>query len=328
MAVIVGSARIDEHGKATGGAAGDQTGKECSTQNWYLHAKGWRVFRAIDPVVRAKIAACMKAACANSHIGYDQNQRNTLYAEAEKYGFDVSKVMKNVETDCSALVRVCCAYAGIMGITSSFRTVNEPAALLKTGAFVELTGSKYQNQSAYLMAGDILCTKTSGHTVVVLTDGSKAEKDAIKTYSTPGERELRNGCSGADVKTVQEYLIQLGYNLGSWGADGDFGDATQLAVEAYQRTNGHLEVDGVVGEKTLAAIIADIEALHKPVGRFVEIVGGNCFVRSAPNTTGSKLGVAMRGYTIPYQNEERDGWYLVEYNGENGWVSSKYARVK
>ena len=43
--VRVGSARIDERGKAYGGRAGDQTGRELSTQKWYLHKKGWRVFR-------------------------------------------------------------------------------------------------------------------------------------------------------------------------------------------------------------------------------------------------------------------------------------------
>lgn len=35
MAVKVGSARIDENGRATGGRAGDQTGKELSIQSWY-----------------------------------------------------------------------------------------------------------------------------------------------------------------------------------------------------------------------------------------------------------------------------------------------------
>ena len=40
MAVKIGSARIDERGKISGGAAGNQTGKELSTQNWYLHSKG------------------------------------------------------------------------------------------------------------------------------------------------------------------------------------------------------------------------------------------------------------------------------------------------
>ena len=55
MAVKIGSARIDENGNARGGKAGDQTGKEVSTQNWYKHSKGWRVFRAINPEKAAKI---------------------------------------------------------------------------------------------------------------------------------------------------------------------------------------------------------------------------------------------------------------------------------
>ncbi len=56
MAVKVASARSDENKAAHGGKAGDQTGKEVSTQNWYLHKKGWRVFRAKNPGVAEKIA--------------------------------------------------------------------------------------------------------------------------------------------------------------------------------------------------------------------------------------------------------------------------------
>ena len=40
MGVIIGSARIDERGKISGGAAGDQTGSEVSTQAFYVHSKG------------------------------------------------------------------------------------------------------------------------------------------------------------------------------------------------------------------------------------------------------------------------------------------------
>ena len=54
MAVIVGSARIDEKGNARGGSAGDQTGKEVSTQNWYANTKGWYVLRAKDTGTREK----------------------------------------------------------------------------------------------------------------------------------------------------------------------------------------------------------------------------------------------------------------------------------
>ena len=65
MSVKIGSARIDENGKAHGGAAGDQTGKEVSTQSWYAHTKGWVLLRAKSAEARERIARCMQAACDN-----------------------------------------------------------------------------------------------------------------------------------------------------------------------------------------------------------------------------------------------------------------------
>lgn len=333
MAVKVGSARIDERGKITGGKAGDQTGNEVGTQNFYVHSKGWRVFRAKNPGAAAKIAAAMKAACNNSKIGYDQNQRNTLYAEAKKVGFDIAKVNTACETDCSALVRVCCEFAGITGLPSGFRTANMPSNLLKTGAFVELKGDKYTKKSTYLGAGDILVTKTSGHTVVVLSNGSGYEGSPIEEKYSLGDRLLENGREGDDVKQLQEYLIQLGYDCGTWGADGDFGDATEMAVRKFQKNNG-LEVDGQYGPKSHAAMLKAIEALKddndqaNTEGDVVEIVGGDCWARSAPNTIGAKLGVAHRGDKLPYGGQKSEnGWLLVEFAGQNAWVSGKYGQL-
>lgn len=171
--VRIGSARIDENGKAKGGKAGDQTGREVSTQDWYKHNKGWRVFRAKDPKRAEMIAQDMQWACDNKHIGYDQGQRLTLYEVAQKVDFNCLRVEKNCETDCSGLVRVCCAYAGIM--LPNFRTPTEPKALLESGYFEEMKGGKYTDHSNYLRRGDILVTKTQGHTVVVLTSGKDAD---------------------------------------------------------------------------------------------------------------------------------------------------------
>lgn len=202
MAVKIGSARIDENGNAHGGKAGDQTGREVSVQNWYLHSKGWRVFRCKDPEKAELMAQNMQAACDNPNIGYDQWQRHTLYKAAEPLGFDVSKVTKNVETDCSALVRVCCAYAGIKGLPSDFRTGNMPANLAKTGRFVELTGDKYQAKSTYLRRGDILVTKTNGHTVVVLSDGSRAEKNVPPVAAKPSGKQVRVTGGSVNVRSA------------------------------------------------------------------------------------------------------------------------------
>ena len=214
MSVKIGSARIDENGKAHGGAAGDQTGKEVSTQSWYAHTKGWVLLRAKSAEARERIARCMQAACDNKHVGYDQYQRDTLYNDAKQYGFDVSKVTKDVETDCSALVRVCVNYAGIS--VGSFRTTNQASVLMATGAFEKFTDDTHTKKSTNLLRGDILVTKTQGHTVVVLSDGSNAAKERAGnpgTYATrPGV--IAKGAEGADVTALQKALAALGYDLG------------------------------------------------------------------------------------------------------------------
>lgn len=329
--VKVGSARIDENGKAHGGKAGDQTGKEVGMQNYYVHSKGWRVFRAKDRVHALRIAECMKKACDNGKIGYDQYQRNTLYDKAKKYGFDVSKVTEACETDCSALVRVCCEYAGISGLPAAFRTVNMPTYLMKTGKFVELKGDKYTKKSTYLGAGDILVTKTSGHTVVVLNCGSKYEGEPVNESYKLGERLLKNGCEGDDVKQLQAYLIDLDYDLGKWGADGDFGDATEIAVKAFQEDNG-LEADGEYGPKSHAKLMEIISAIpddeSEPSADYVEIFGGNCYVRTAPDTEGSIIGVAGRGERFSYKDETSpEGWHKIAFDANEGWVSGKYGKL-
>lgn len=250
MAVKVGSARIDENGKTHGGKAGDQNGKEVSTQAWYRHKKGWRVLRCNDADKAEKIARAMQAACDNANIGYDQYQRDTLYNLAKTVDFDPGRVKTPCETDCSALVRVCCAYAGVM--VGNMRTTNEAKILLASGEFTELKGAKYTDQSAYLRRGDILVTRTQGHTVVVLSNGSKAE-------TTPAEEAprtiLKRGMKGDDVRRLQQRLMELGYALPKYGADGEYGSETATAVKAFQ-SDRSLQVDGVAGEATLTALYA------------------------------------------------------------------------
>ncbi len=68
-----------------------------------------------------------------------------------------------------------------------------------------------------------------------------------KATNTPFT-SLKNGSTGAEVKKMQQRLKELGYLKGS--ADGDFGDATEAAVKAFQARNG-LTVDGKAGTATL-----------------------------------------------------------------------------
>ena len=326
MAVTIGSARIDEKGGITGGKAGNQTGKELSTQSWYLHSKGWRVFRAKSEDKAAKIARAMKSACANMNIGYDQYQRNTLYNLVKSRGFDPSKADKPTETDCSALVRVCCCYAGIM--MGDFNTSTEAAMLMATGEFVELTGDKYTKQDDYLGAGDILVTRTKGHTVVVLTNGSKYEGTVQEPSYVLGDRILKKGMSGSDVRQLQIRLKAVGFDCGD--VDGIYGSQTKGAVKALQKAGG-ITVDGEFGPNSLAVL----ESLEPTEGEpespstpettknMIEITGASVNLRSGPGTQYDAVDVAHMGDTLPEANP--DGWFPVLLNGRICWVSPKYA---
>lgn len=171
--VRVGSARIDENGKVSGGVPGDQTGMEVAIEPWYLHKQGWVVIRAKDSAIRERIAACMEAACANDLIGYNQDGSWDLYDKSKTYGWDCSKVNVATQTDCSSLIRTCVAFAAQKEI-EWFSTLIEVKVLDKTKLFDILTDAKYTKSPDYLLRGDILCTCTQGHTVAVLDNGSKA----------------------------------------------------------------------------------------------------------------------------------------------------------
>lgn len=60
---------------------------------------------------------------------------------------------------------------------------------------------------------------------------------------------LRKGSKGSYVTLLQTLLLNRGYQLPKFGADGDFGNETLAAVKQFQKDWG-LTVDGVVGKTT------------------------------------------------------------------------------
>ncbi|HPS81844.1 MAG TPA: peptidoglycan-binding domain-containing protein, partial [Candidatus Limiplasma sp.] len=63
---------------------------------------------------------------------------------------------------------------------------------------------------------------------------------------------VKRGCKGGAVRRLQTWLNDVqGGNL--LAEDGDFGPTTDAAVRVFQQANG-LDVDGVVGPKTWAAL--------------------------------------------------------------------------
>lgn len=64
------------------------------------------------------------------------------------------------------------------------------------------------------------------------------------TYGT-----LKKGSKGPVVKYAQQLLLDRGYKLPKYGADGDYGSETVAAVKAFQKDWG-LKQDGIIGPKT------------------------------------------------------------------------------
>ncbi len=156
-----------------------------------------------------------------------------------------------------------------------------------------------------------------------------------------GDRTLRKGDCGVDVKELQQTLLTLKYNLGKYGADGDFGSATEGAVKAFQKDEG-LEVDGVFGPASWEKLQErmpeegggssepepeepDVKPEPEQAGNVV-IEEGQAYIRTGPASTFASCGVAKKGER--FEGVETAGWVPIVIDGEVRWISGKYAKIK
>lgn len=152
----------------------------------------------------------------------------------------------------------------------------------------------------------------------------------VPEEETKGFQTLRNGDDGKAVQDMQSGLIRLGFSCGKWGADGDFGDATELAVREFQKSIGMKENGEWTEEcqKKMDELLSNTVDSPTPDPKKVKIVNGQCYVRSKPSTSGSKLGVAKEGEVFPYAGEtSQDEWNKIDFRGTEGWVSGKYSKL-
>jgi peptidoglycan hydrolase-like protein with peptidoglycan-binding domain len=89
--------------------------------------------------------------------------------------------------------------------------------------------------------------------------GGKPADDQPGAPVLTGDPPLKRGERSPRVRVLQDLLGRAGHRL---GIDGDFGDSTDRAVRAYQRSRG-LEVDGIVGKKTAAALSTNAPAIAR-----------------------------------------------------------------
>lgn len=219
MNIKIGHAGSDERGKYTGGKTGDQTGGEVCIRDWYN--RPWNVIvRPQSAYVAAGMIRAMRAACINDNIGYDQNQRTTLFTQAQSADWNISKIATPCETDCSALIAVCANAAGVP-VSKDIYTGNMVKALKATGQFDVLTASKYLSSDQHLQAGDVLVYE-GHHTAMALQYGAQATYHKGWNYdingwfySPSGGRDYLKNC-WQTINHHRYYFNDDGYALTNW----------------------------------------------------------------------------------------------------------------
>lgn len=212
MGVKIAHASLSENGTING-KPGDQNTREVCIRDWYN--KPWNVvIRFKDPNAAERFAQDMEAAALNEHVGYGQKDRNEVYIEGKKVGFDLSKITVNVNCDCSSLVSVACIYAGIFENTmysygNCCTTSNLKKALQKTGMVDVFESSDYTQSPDKLKRGDILLSE--GHHVAGVVSGNvlgekPADPEIVKL--------VLSGKMGNGIDRIQR-VLSYGYNYES-----------------------------------------------------------------------------------------------------------------
>lgn len=230
-----------------------------------------------------------------------------------------------------------------------------PAEKRQRGAAVFIHNGSYVSHVGYLVspvdadnpAGDWLVVEARGVMYGVVTTRLSARgwnrwglMDKYFDYAAapdvpsplPGMRLLKRGCTGEDVRRLQTSLLELGYDLPKYGADGQYGQETESAVRRLQAAAG-IEVDGKYGEESHAALmgmLADADTDEEPAataaGR-IRITGGSVYVRAGAGANHRILTVVRKGDELEYTTRANNGWYAVRMADGDGWVSGKYAEV-
>ena len=303
MGIIFGSARIDENGNITGGAAGDQTGSEVSTQAYYMHSQGWYCLRPKDAGMAGRLATSMSNACANNNIGYDQGNRVAV-TMVKRYG-STAAIAEKCETDCSNLVRACIYEASGVDI-GEFYTGNEASVLEASGLF----NSRFSvSSSSQLYNGDVLVTKTTGHTVIVVSGRPRTDSSSSGGSGTSWKATGTATCTESNVN----FRASAGYGdnvIGQLGKGNRFEVDGQVSGEWV-----HANVSGLgIGYINQAYVAYDTAATTPAQEEtYTQVPGDRAYSENRIN------------YRV---HQEKAGWLPHVEDGQTAGITGKALRME
>lgn len=134
---------------------------------------------------------------------------------------------------------------------------------------------------------------------------------------------LRQGSHGAWVLDLQNQLTRLGYTLGR--QDGAFGSRTLAAVVAFQADN-HLTPDGIVGDRTWAALEAaerrpmrDVTRADLASSRTIQAATEGKGIAAVTASVGG-IGAAVAAAEEAYDVVQRAGGLVQAVMAASPWV--------
>lgn len=206
------------------------------------------------------------------------------------------------------------------------------------------SGNEIRTQQYYNYPWNIVMRYTGGKVLNTPTTSLNGDVSAHDSNVVL----LRKGSKGANVKVLQEKLIQLGYDVGPDGADGDFGDNTAKALMQFQQEHD-LEVDGVFGPLTFevmknagktASTSAAVQSkpaqestaggVKVKVGTVVKFTGDRCYKTS--NGDAYKTCKPGKARVTVIKPAAKHPYYLIRLllGGSTvyGWVDADAIEVK
>ena len=196
--------------------------------------------------------------------GYMYHGSDTMY---RKYCAQKGELKKGMRTDGAALKPGTAVFVwngkkySHVGLYAGNGTVIEAMGTISGVTTTKVSASKWTHW------GELTGVDYSGAGIVPGVIPTEAEGSPSGGHST-----LRKGSKGHAVTEMQAMLDKLGYDLGSYGVDGDFGKATEAAVKSFQ-SDHRLTVDGVCGVRTWAELERAVASLtEKPKEQLYSVI--------------------------------------------------------
>ncbi len=175
MGIKIVHAKMNELRTTTGGKVGDQTGKEISSEPFYLNDSKYLLI-CRDPAMAARALSFMVQIAENNAFGYSQDsgERWSGYKSIVANGWRVDGAGGSF--DCASAIITAYILAGLR-IAPEGYTGSMYSQFKATGLFDIYKGAPYTTSDAYAKAGCLyLRPKTSkrgGHVFMAMQDGSR-----------------------------------------------------------------------------------------------------------------------------------------------------------